>query len=154
MPLTLHYREVKPLEELVERISPQRIGDVGPKASLQRVGLEQAAVEEWNGAERSGGPAPQVSGAVQRAEEERPEQVAVEPPLVREAFLHLLGQKPLPSAEPSLRLDEVEKEDPSQLKQRQPMPVFRAHGAGEPSRHPVERNTKHPEEAAPYALGA
>ena len=51
MPSTFRYREVKPLEELVERIPPKLVGDVGPKPSLQRVGLEEAAVEKWNGTE-------------------------------------------------------------------------------------------------------
>jgi hypothetical protein len=49
--LTLHHREVKPLKELVKRVSPESIRDIGPEASFQRVRLEQAPVEEWNGAE-------------------------------------------------------------------------------------------------------
>ena len=66
--------EVEPFEQPVERIPPDGVGDVTPERSLERVRLEQATVEEWDGAE-------EARGAAERAEEQRPEQVAMDPPL-------------------------------------------------------------------------
>ena len=43
--------EMKPLEQVVERVAPEVVADVGPIPALQGVGLEQAAVEERHRAE-------------------------------------------------------------------------------------------------------
>ena len=43
--------------------------------------------------------------------------------LRREAAIHFFGQEPVPSAEPALRLDEVEEQDPGELQQGQTVPV-------------------------------
>lgn len=73
--------EVEPFEQPVERIPPDGVGDVTPERALERVRLEQASVEEWDGAEEAGGAAAFCRWAVERAEEQRPEQVAMDPPL-------------------------------------------------------------------------
>ena len=56
--------EVEPLEQPVERIAPERVGNVAPEHALERVRLEQAAVEKRNRAEprRRPGSAPPPAG--------------------------------------------------------------------------------------------
>ncbi len=53
-PIGLIDGEVEPLEQPVERVSPERIGNVAAEAPLERVRFEQPAVEEGNRAEPGG----------------------------------------------------------------------------------------------------
>ena len=72
-----------------------------PVAALEGMGLEEAAVEERDGAE---GPAPRVRvrhGAVEGAEEERAQQVAVDLALAGETAVHRFREEPvLPASHP------------------------------------------------------
>ena len=47
-------REVEALEEPVERVSPQIVRNVAVEATLERVWLEQASVQEGDGSQRQG----------------------------------------------------------------------------------------------------
>ena len=116
-PIALLDGEVEPLEQPVERVSPERIGNVAAEAPLEGVRLEQPAIEEGNRAEL-GGDAPSLCRrAIERAEEERSQQVAVEPAPFLEAAVHPRGQEPLVAREPSLGLDEIEEQHARELKQ-------------------------------------
>jgi len=57
--------EVEALEEPVECLAPDGIRDVSPERALQRMRLEQAAVEEGDPAERAGAAAPLGRRAVE-----------------------------------------------------------------------------------------
>jgi hypothetical protein len=79
--LPLRHSEVKSLEQPVERISPELVGNVCLKPSFQGVWLEEAAIQEWNRAKCSARSAPNLLRAVQGAKEERAQEVAMYPSL-------------------------------------------------------------------------
>ncbi len=51
-------REVESLEQAVERVAPERVGQVALEVALDGVRLEETAVEEGDRAERGGAAAP------------------------------------------------------------------------------------------------
>ena len=56
---------------------------------------------------------------IERAEEERQEQVAVDPAPAEQAVVDARREEPFGAVEPSLGLDEVQEEHASELEQRQ-----------------------------------
>ena len=77
--VALAYGEVEPLEQVVEQLAPHLVGQVrAGKAALDRVALEQPAVQERHAAEGAGGAAPRADRGVERAEAQRLENRAME----------------------------------------------------------------------------
>ncbi|HZJ72550.1 MAG TPA: hypothetical protein VFF36_16570, partial [Planctomycetota bacterium] len=121
--------EVEALEEIVEGIAPDGIRQVRGPLLLQRVRREQAAVEKWDVPEPSRRRRTDVQRAVERAEEERPQQVAVQAAPARQAVVHGARQEVGATVEPALALHEIEEEHAGELKQGQRMAIGRG-GAG------------------------
>jgi len=70
-----------------------------------------------------------------------------------QAPIHFLRQKPRARVEPTLGLDEVEKEHPGELEKSESVSVVCVHGAREPGGEPIQRGAKLPEEPAANRLG-
>jgi hypothetical protein len=117
------------------------------------VGLEQPSIQEGDMTEPGSGSASAGGRRIESAEEERPEKIAVDPALASQAPIHLLCQEVLSSTEPSLGLDEIEEEDPSELEQGEAVAVFSAHRPWKAGCHAVECRTKPSEEATSYRFG-
>src|SRR5713101_5324215 len=103
-------REGEALEEGIEPLAPDRVGQVGPPAVLERVRLEEPAVQEWDAPEPSWNPAPLRGRPVERAEEERPKQIALQVPPPAETAIDLTREEVRPPGEPALALHEIEKQ--------------------------------------------
>jgi hypothetical protein len=138
---------MEPLEQSVEGLAPDLIGNVSPKAALQRVRLEQPPVEKRHCAKVRRCFTPLNRRPVQRTEEQRTQQITVDSSLATETPIHLLCQKALPAAEPSLGLHEVEEEDAGELQEREAVSIVWAHRAGQAGGHPFEGRAKLAEEA-------
>jgi hypothetical protein len=111
------------------------------------VRLEEPAVEERNGTEcRRDSPSPRPR-AVERAEEERAEQVAVQPAATAQARVYRIGDEPISARQPSLGLNEIEEEHTSELEQRVGPPILGPRGAGKPLGHALEGAAELPIEA-------
>jgi hypothetical protein len=145
--------EVKPLEQPVECIAPDLVGDVGTIPPLQPVRLEEPAIQKRDGAEATRGPAPRRRRLIQRSEEEGAQEIAMDLPPPGQAPVHFLRQKARASAEPTLGLDVVEKEHPGELQKSESVSVVCVHGAGEPGGESIQRGAKLPEEPAANRLG-
>jgi hypothetical protein len=115
MPPSLSHREVEALEQPVECVTPEIIGNVGAEPLLQGMGLEQPTIEEWNETECRGGPAPSLRWAVQRAKEKWTKEVAMYSAAPPQAPVHFFCQEPLSPGQPAFGLNEVEEEDPGEL---------------------------------------
>ncbi len=103
------------LEQPVEGITPQGVRDIRPIAPLERVRLEEAAVEKGYGAKLPSCTASFRPGLIQGSEKEWPKEVAVDSAPPAETAVHFLGQEAVSLPQPAFTLDEVEKEDAGQL---------------------------------------
>ena len=146
--------EVKPLEQPVECVSPDGVGNVAAEGAFDAMRLEQATVQEGDGSESGRAAAPLGGRAVERAEEEWTEQVTVDAPPARQAAVHLFGEELFSAGEPPFGLDEIEEEDTGELEQRQAASVLAARPIGHALHHPLERCLELAEEAAPDLLSA
>src|SRR5688572_9785692 len=97
--------EVKPLEQPIERLAPEIVGNVAGEPTLQGMRLEQPTVEKGDGTKCRRGAAAFVGRAVERAEEERSQQISMYPAPSPEAAIHLFHHEAVPPAEPAFRLD-------------------------------------------------
>jgi hypothetical protein len=141
--------KVKSLEQPVERISPELVGDVCPKPSLQGVRFEEAAVQEWNWAKGYAGSAAILWRAIQSAEEQWAEEVAMDPPVPPKAAVYLFRQEAVPAAQPAFGLDEVQEQDPCELQESQTMAVFGPHRPGKACTQVCESTAELLEESTP-----
>src|SRR6185295_13662750 len=123
--------KVEALEQPVEGLSPDGIRDVASERALERMRFEQSAVEKRHGTESERPTTSLGRGAIEGAEEKRAEQIAMDPSLPGEARVHRIGQEALAAAQPSLGLNEVEKEHPGELEQRETAAVLAAESAGQ-----------------------
>src|SRR6185437_11078168 len=71
--------EMKVFEQVVERVAPEGVRNVAAERPLQRVRLEQPAIQKGNGAEPSGASGPLGGRPVEGTEEKGAQQVAVDP---------------------------------------------------------------------------
>jgi hypothetical protein len=117
------------------------------------VRLEETAIEKWYGAELPRHPASVRPGLVQSAEEEWPQEIAVDTAAPAETTVNFLGQKLVSLPEPAFTLDEIEKEDAGQLEQDKRVPICSWHGLGESRGHPIERSFELPEETPSHWFG-
>jgi hypothetical protein len=108
--------KVEALEQTIERLTPDLIGNVRPMPPLQTVRLEKPTIQERDISKPTGSAAPQLGGLIQRSEEQRAQEVTMDLPPTREAAVDFLGQESFTSREPTLGLNEVQKEHPGQLK--------------------------------------
>jgi hypothetical protein len=143
---------VKPLEQVVECIPPEVVGNVRGISPLEWVRLEQPSVQKRNGSELEGGCAPGLGGLVQRAEEKWAQQITLDSAPIGETTIHLLGKEPVFSGEPPFGLDEVEEQHPGKLEQNQGVAIIGRHPSLNSTGHPVEGCAKLPEETAAHRL--
>src|SRR5205807_1541940 len=105
----LAHREVKPLEQRVERVAPIGVGPGGDAVTpLQRSRLEQAAVQERQVAEGTRAARPLAGGLIERSEAQRLEHVAVKAAPQGEPLVEPVDQVARVAVEPPLCLDEIE----------------------------------------------
>ena len=110
--------EGEPFEQMVEGISPDRVGDFAAPLALHGVWLEKATIEERDSTKATGS-APGFGPAIESAEEERLKQVSMEPAATSEAIVNGLTKKVRPSIQPSFALHEVEEQNSRQVEQRE-----------------------------------
>jgi hypothetical protein len=122
---------MKSLEELVKGVAPDDVGNVRPATSFEGVRLEQASIEKGNSPELKSQAASTRPGTIQGAEEERPQEVAMDSPPPRNAAIDLLCQEPFAAGEPAFGLNEVQEEDPGELKQSEAVAVATLHPTGQ-----------------------
>ena len=151
--IALGERELEPLEELVERVAPDERAAFRPPAPLERVGLEQPAVEEWKPPEAPRCGAPTSLGLVQRAEEQGSQQVALDLAPPGQHAVDLLAQKMRLAVEPAFGLHEIEEKHPSELQQRELVPLIGWNPGGKGAAHPLEGTAEGREKAASHRLG-
>jgi hypothetical protein len=143
---------VEPLEQPIEGIPPDLVGDVSLEPVLQRVRLEQASIKKWHSPEASRGLAALAGRPVQRPEKQRTEQIAIDSSLATEASVYFFGQEPLTAGKPSFGLHEVEEEDPGELEESEVMAFVPPHRSREAGGQPLESGSKLAKEATPGAL--
>ena len=115
--ITLPGGEVECLEQRVKRIAPRRRRDVHLPPPLEEVWLEKSTVEKGDPAEPPGNRPSLCQRPVQRAEEERPQEVAMQRATPAEAVVDGPCDEVVAAIEPPFALHEVEKEDPSELQE-------------------------------------
>ena len=76
------------------------VGNLAPPLALQRVRLEETAVEEWDSPEAAARP-PRFGATIERAEEERLKQIAVQPAATRPDNVDGLAEEVWLPVEPS-----------------------------------------------------
>jgi hypothetical protein len=116
--------------------------------------LEQPTIEKGDGTKCRRGAAAFVGRAVQRAEEQWPQQISLYPAAPPEAAIHLLCHEAVSPAEPAFRLYEIEKQDAGELKKRQTMPIQIRYVARQAATQTLEGGTELTKEAAADSLGA
>ena len=94
-----------------------------------------------------------VGRLIQRAEEEGPEQVALDFASLRQRAVDMLAEKMRVGIEPALGLDEIEEEDAGELEQCEAVTVVRGDPLREGGAHPVQRAAERREETAPHRFG-
>src|SRR5439155_24879551 len=131
--------EVEPLEQVVERVPP--IG-VAPRRwamlALEWRRLEQSPVEEWDPAQRSCGAAASRRRPIQRAKAQRVQERAMKVPAARDRTVEQVGHVAGVTVQPTLRLDEVEKEQAGKRGECQRVTVEPRPGRAEPLREPIQ----------------
>src|SRR5690242_19253010 len=106
---------MKSLEQVVECLAPVAVRPQRRScAPLQRRRFEQTAVEKGNPAERQHRRGPLGGGAVQCAEDEGMKGRAMEVTAAGERVIEQLRQVASITVEPSLFLDEIQKQHPRQ----------------------------------------
>src|SRR5207245_7898115 len=105
------HRKVEALEHGVERFAPVGIAPHdGAVPALEGGGLEQAAIQEWQPAQRPRGGRALCRRAVQGSEAEWMEDRAVEVAPPGERLVEAKWEVPAVAAEPALLLDEVQEQ--------------------------------------------
>ena len=143
LPVALAHREVKSLEQVVERIAPIGVTPARrPVAPLQGRRLEQPAIQERQPPQQARGARAIARGAIERPEAERVEHVAMKPAPRRERCLEAVDQVLPVTIEPSLRLDEVEEQHPCEGRERECVPVGAAARRRAPVGEPHQRGAE------------
>ena len=147
LPVALAHREVKPLEQLVERVAPLRVAPLGrPVPPFQGSGLEQPTVQERQAPERACGARAVAQPAVQRAEAQWIEHAPLKP--APEAMDEVLPV----AVEPSLGLHEVEEQHPRERGEGERVPLEPAGRSRQTVCKPLQGGAKRLEEARGDAL--
>jgi len=140
-------REVKPLEQVVERVAPVAVAPArGAVAPLQGRGLEQAAVQKRQAAERPGRAGAVGGRAVERPETQRVEHPAVKRTPGRDAVVEPADQVATVPVQPPLGLDEVEEQHPRERGQREGVTLGPAARCRQPIGQALERGAERAEE--------
>src|SRR5437773_10892218 len=133
-------RKVKTLEQLVERIAPLAVApDRRAVPPLQRRGLEQPAVEEWDLAQAPSDCAALRGRPIQRSETERVEKGAVKVAPAGDRPIEQVRNVSGIAVEPTLRLDEIEEQHAREYRERQGVTVHPRSWGREPLGEVVER---------------
>src|SRR5215208_1667117 len=104
-------------------------------------------MEERNSAEGSRDSASLIRRPIECAEEQWPQQIAMDVSTTGEAAVHRIREKALATVEPPLGLDEVEKQHAREVEEGQVPAVFSSKLPAERILHALERTLECPEEA-------
>lgn len=123
--------EVITLEQLVEGVSPEVIGEAWRPSPFQGMAIEQPAVQKRNPTEPERRSPARRGRPIQGSEEEGSQEPILDAAPTAEAPVELLPEETGSAIEPTPFLNEVEKEDPSQRQEPQPMPISSRNGPGQ-----------------------
>ena len=141
-------RKMESLQQVVERVAPLGVAPPrGAVAPLQGGGLEQAAVQERQPAERPSRARAVGGGAIKGPEAQRVEDPAVKRPPGGDAVVESADQVAAVPVQPPFSLDEVEEQHPCERGQRERVPLRPAARGRQPISEALERGAERAKEA-------